>query len=306
MSESPSVSNTLIDNLIARKEARANAIRRTRARDRIEPFNIRTNAYNRLSDLNGKAPLNELIIKQKLDKADFPTHLALVPDGNRRWARSRGLTVGEGYAVGSTKLEGIREWAMIDNSVDVMSVFTLSTENIERRPEGELEQLFGVFANFFARVAESEEVHENEIRHEVRGNEDSMKKLPDEVLDSISRMESATEGYTNKKVVILMPYGSRDDIVRAAKKTTSPLTGGPVVTGKGEDDTTFRENLMLGDLPDVDLMLRTSERRMSNFMLYENAYSELVFIDKNWPSFTESDFYESVYKYSNRDRRFGV
>jgi undecaprenyl diphosphate synthase len=108
--------------------------------------------------------------------------------------------------------------------------------------------------------------------------------------------------------VFLMPYGGRDEIVKAARNADSPLmdSSGVVVEDNGEDETQFREQLMLGDLPDVDLMMRTSEVRLSNFMLYHNAYAEFVFMQKNWPSFTESDFYESMYKYANRDRRFGV
>lgn len=308
MTESPSISDTLIDNLITRKEIRADAIRRARARDRIELKNIRTNTYNKLSQLNAKSPINKFIIKNQLEANDFPSHIALIPDGNRRWARARDLSVGEGYAVGAEKLKGFREWAMIDNNVDIISAFLMSTENIKRRPEGELKQLYGVFMNFFNGVAENEAVHENEIRHEVRGNPEAMDMLPDEVLESIDRMESATEGYSNGKIVFLLPYGGRDELVRAARRS-SPLTdkGEEMIVGdKEEDDDKFRENLMLGDLPDVDLMLRTSEVRLSNFMIYHNAYAEFVFVEKNWPSFTESDFYESMYKFSNRDRRFGV
>jgi len=132
--------------------------------------------------------------------------------------------------------------------------------------------------------------------------------LPDEVLDSIENMEDATADYDQHKMVFLMPYGSRDDIVSAARQTSPAMSSGGqiTVTDEGEDNTDFRDNLMLGDLPDVDLMLRTSEQRISNFMLYENAYAEMVFLEKMWPSFTESDFYESMYKYANRERRFGV
>lgn len=307
MSESPSISDTVIDNLITRKEIRADAIRRIRARDRIELRDKRTETYNKLAELNAKAPVSKFIIKNKLDNSDFPAHIALIPDGNRRWAEARGLTVGEGYAVGSRKLEKFREWAMIDNGVDVATCFTLSTENIERRPEHELKQLFGVFTEFFRRVPETPEVHENEIKHEVRGAPEAMEQLPEEVTNAIDDMEEATEDYEEHKIIFLMPYGGRDEIVKAARNTESPLMDdGPVVADEGEDEEGFRSNLMLGDLPDVDLMMRTSEVRLSNFMLYHNAYAEFVFLQKNWPSFSESDFYETIYKYANRDRRFGV
>jgi undecaprenyl diphosphate synthase len=308
MSDSPSISDAVIDNLITRKEIRADAIRRARARERIELRDKRTGMYNKLAEVNAEAPINKFIIKKQLDSDAYPSHIALIPDGNRRWASARGMTVGEGYSVGAEKITGFREWAMGDNGVDVATVFLMSTENIERRPEHELKQLYGVFVNFFNEVAEDPSVHENKIRHEVRGAPEAMERMPDEVNESIDNMESATEGYDEHRVVFLMPYGGRDEIVKAARNADSPLmdSSGVVVEDNGEDETQFREQLMLGDLPDVDLMMRTSEVRLSNFMLYHNAYAEFVFMQKNWPSFTESDFYESMYKYANRDRRFGV
>lgn len=313
MASSPTISGTILDNLITRKEARADALRRVRARDRIELFGKRQQLLNKSLDLNAEAPLVKAIIKEKSDQIEFPQHLALIPDGNRRWARARGMPVGAGYHEGSKKLEAMRRWAMIDNDVKVTSVFTLSTENIARRPEDELKQLFAVFTNFFTRAAESDEVHENRIKHEVRGNSEGMSKLPSEVTDAIQYMERETAEYNesgDKKIIILMPYGGRDEIINAARRATSPLVAEGdeqlIVSERGEDEHNFRDSLLLGDLPDVDLMMRTSEIRLSNFMLYHNAYAEFVFFKKNWPSFTEADFYEGIYKYANRDRRFGV
>lgn len=308
MTNSPSLGNTIIDNLISRKEARADAIRRLRARDRLDLTSTRRDMWNAASNVNAKSPLTQALVQQKLDNSDFPTHLALVPDGNRRWAKSRDLTVGEGYGMGAEVIKNFREWAIVDNDVSTVSTFLLSTENIEKRPDDELEQLYGVFSDFFNGVAESEFVMENEIKHEVRGAEEGLELLPDVVTDSIDKMERATESFTGGKLVFLMPYGGRDEIVKAAKQSASPLSGATMDTTetRGEGETEFRSNLMLGDLPDVDLMVRTSEIRISNFMLYHNAYAEFVFFQKNWPSFSESDFYESIYKYSNRDRRFGV
>lgn len=308
MGTTPSISDTVIDNLITRKDIRADTIGRFRARDRFEPAGIRTPVLNALSQINGKSPLTKNVIREQLGPSDYPEHLALTPDGNRRWAQARDMTVGEGYAAGAEKIKSFREWALVENDVEVMSVFLLSTENIVRRPENELAQLYRVFTNFFEGVPENDVVQENEIKHEVRGNKEGFDMLPDRVTDSIENMESETEDYRGPKVVFLMPYGGRDEIIRAAKQTDMAISD--VERGEidvsGEDQTEFRENLMVGDLPDVDLMVRTSEQRISNFLLYHNAYSEMVFLDKMWPSFTESDFYESIYKFSSRDRRYGV
>lgn len=305
MSDSPNLKDTVIDNLITAKEFRFDVINRFKARSKIEPLELRQGLLNKLGTLNGKAPITKSLIKPELEQDDFPRHLSLVPDGNRRWAEARGLTVGEGYGVGAEVIKDFRKWAMIHNSVEVMSAFLMSTENIERRPEDELEQLYGVFTNFFNGVAENDTVHNEEIRHEVRGNGDVLERLPQEVQDSIDNMEEATKDYTEKKLVFLLGYGGRDEIVNAARQI--PRGEAQVqVSGDGEDDTEFRKQLLVGDLPDVDLMIRTSERRISNYMLYENAYAEMIFKDIMWPSYSEGDFYEDIYSYANRDRRYGV
>ena len=305
MSDEPTITDTVIDNLITAKDFRSNVIRRFKARNKIEPLGVRQTILNKMGEVNAMAPAPKFLIKPELEQDDFPSHIALTPDGNRRWANARGLTVGEGYANGAEVIKDFRKWSMIDNSVDTLSVFLMSTENIERRPEDELAQLYTVFADFFNGVAENDLVHQNQIRHEVRGNEDAMEMLPDEVLDSINTMEEATDEYQNKRMIFLLPYGGRDEIINAARRT-SRGDSRIEVSGTGEDDTEFRDNLLLGDLSDVDLMIRTSERRISNFMLYENAYAEFVFLDKMWPSYTESDYYQNIYSYVNRDRRYGV
>jgi len=305
MSKEPTITDTVIDNLITAKDFRSNVIRRFKARNKIEPLCVRQTILNKMGEVNAMAPAPKFLIQPQLSQDDFPSHIALTPDGNRRWANARGLTVGEGYGNGAEVIKDFRKWSMVDNSVDTLSVFLMSTENIERRPEDELAQLYTVFTDFFNGVAENDLVHENEIRHEVRGNEDAMGMLPDEVLDSINTMEEATDEYQNKRMVFLLPYGGRDEIINAARRT-SRGDSRIEVSGTGEDDTEFRDNLLLGDLTDVDLMIRTSERRISNFMLYENAYAEFVFLDKMWPSYTESDFYQNIYSYANRERRYGV
>jgi len=305
MATSVKITVDVIDNLIKAKDFRQDTINRFKSRNKIEPLGVRQTLLNKMGTLNGKAPVTKMLVKGEISKDDFPAHIALTPDGNRRWAEARGLSVGEGYAKGAEVIKDFRKWSLVRGPTNVMSVFLMSTENIERRPEDELEQLYGVFTNFFNGVAENDLVHEEEIRHEVRGNADVLERLPDEVRDAINTMEQATDQYTNKKVIFMLGYGGRDEIVNAARST--PRGEAEVqVSGEGEDDTEFRQNLLLGDLPDVDLMIRTSEKRISNFMLYENAYSEFVFKDKLWPSYTESDFYQDIYSYANRDRRYGV
>lgn len=301
------IQRTATDYFINLKQARGKIIKKLKARERKEISNKRTELYNFAEKVNSSSPVVKQLAKANLSQDDFPTHISLIPDGNRRWANDRQLTVGQGYAAGAEVIKDFRKWSMVDNSTDVVSAFLMSTENIKRRPEGELSQLFSVFIDFFNGVAENDFVHENKIRHEVRGNDHAMDLLPDEVTDSINTMEKATSQYEDKKMVFLLGYGSRDDIARAARKTDSmPVNGQITVTEEGEDDNEFRQNLMLGDLPDADLMIRTSESRLSNYMLYSNAYSEFIFKDMMWPAYTETEYWQDMYNYANRDRRFGV
>jgi len=301
------LSQQATDYMISLKKTRAKVIRKLKYRDRKEIANKRTELYNLAEYTNGQSPIVKQLAKSNLEQEDFPNHISLVPDANRRWANDRGLTVGEGYAAGAEKIKQFRKWSMVDNSTGIVTAFLMSTENIKRRPEDELSQLYSVFIDFFNGVAENDFVHDNRIKHEVRGNEHSMSLLPDEVTDSIQNMEEATSDYDDKRMIFLLGYGSRDDIARAAMQTSNlNIDGQLTVTDEGEDENKFRENLTVGDLPDTDLMIRTSERRLSNWMLYSNAYAEFVFKDKYWPSYTEGDFYQDIYSYSQRDRRYGV
>lgn len=305
MATSLKITDDVIDNLIKAKDFRQDTINRFKSRNKVEPLGLRQTLLNKMDTLNGRAPVTKMLVKGEISEDDFPGHIALTPDGNRRWAEARGLSVGEGYGKGAEVIKDFRKWSLVRGRTNVMSVFLMSTENIERRPEDELEQLYAVFTDFFNGVAENDLVHEEEIRHEVRGNADVLERLPDEVNDAIDTMEQATDQYTNERVIFMLGYGGRSEIVNAARNTHRGEAE-VQVSGQGENDTEFRQNLLLGDLPDVDLAIRTSERRISNFMLYELAYSEIIFMDKMWPAYSESDFYQNIYSYSQRDRRYGV
>jgi len=308
MVEASLLTDTALDKLIERRKSREYAIQRLRNRDKLEPFGVRRAGYNQLLKLSNESPITGQILKNNISKQQLPDHIALIPDGNRRWARSRGMSVGQGYANGANAIRSFRKWAMVDNDVSTITVFLLSTENIERRPKDELSQLYAVFEDFFSGVAHNDLVMENEIRHEVRGDTEYLQKLPSEVKGSINDMEDSTSEFEDKRIIFLMPYGGRNELVKASNDSNpfNRSTNDTDVSETGEDEQGFRESLLLGDLADVDLMVRTSEIRISNFMLYHNAYSEFVFFNKNWPSFTQTDFYESIYKYQNRERRFGV
>jgi len=134
MIDSQYFKQTATDYFMSLKSARAQMVGRLKARERIEPFNKRTEMFNFAQRVNSESPLVKTLAKSNLSEDDFPTHIALVPDGNRRWSDDRGLSVGEGYGAGAEKIKQFRKWSMVDHDVETVSAFLMSTENIKRRP----------------------------------------------------------------------------------------------------------------------------------------------------------------------------
>lgn len=298
--------DTLIDNLIKRKKARYKAAKRARSKDRFELIGLRDKILNRTVDLAGKSPLMKRLIKKDLDARDYPEHLAVIPDGNRRWAEARDLSLYEGYFYGSKRIKDIREWAMIDNDVKVLTFYTLSIDNIQGRSSEQLNTLFNMVKATYNQIPQDEVVHKNEIRYEIRGNQSVLDKLPDGVKEVFDEVENATAEYDKHRIIFLIGYGGRTEVEKAAHQLNNSLVNQDKEQPRDSVKQQFRENLELGDVQDVDLTIRTSETRISNFMMYHVANSDFVFSEKMWPAFTEDDFYQAMYLYNKRGKELGV
>ena len=241
-----------------------------------------------------KRLLNEIL------KGEVPKHIAIIMDGNRRFARGLGLAPTEGHKKGREKMEEVLEWCL-EVGVKILTVYAFSTENL-RRSEEEVNELMDLFRRNFMRVGDDERVHKYGIRVKVLGQR---KLLPPEVQKAIEYAEERTKHHNNYFYNLAVAYGGREEILNAIKAIAADVRDGKIDV----DDITeelFSSKLYTADMPDPDLILRTSgEERISNFLLWQLAYSELYFVDVYWPGFRKIDFLRAIRSYQLRQRRFG-
>ena len=223
-------------------------------------------------------------------------HVAIIMDGNGRWAKEKGLPRTAGHKRG---VEKVREIALYANKLGIkcLTLYAFSTENW-KRPIKEVNYLMSLPKIFFKSYLK--ELMENNVKVEMIGKWDN---IPDEAKSIFKAAIKETSKNTGMILNFAMNYGGRDEIVSACKKYAKEYKAGKAKTLNEES---FKKYLMTGDLPDVDLLIRTSnEIRLSNFLLYEIAYSEFVFYDRYWPEFTCEDFDKCLDEYNSRHRRFG-
>lgn len=229
-----------------------------------------------------------------------PRHVAVIMDGNRRYANEFGLVVSEGHEKGKQKLEEMLNWCL-ELGIRVLTVYAFSTENVGRDRD-EVETLMSMFVKNFKGLGDDERVHRHKIRVRVLGQKDM---LPEDVQAAIAYAEEKTRGYDAYSFNIAVGYGGREEIVHAIKKLATAVKEDSLKV----DDITQKvvaDYLYTSDLPDPDLILRTSgEERISNFLLWQLAYSELYFSDVYWPGFRKIDFLRAVRSYQQRVRRYG-
>ncbi len=237
---------------------------------------------------------------KEVQEGPIPKHIAIIMDGNRRFARELGIDPTEGHLRGKDKLEEVTDWCL-EVGVKILTVFAFSTENIKRKSE-EIDKLMKLFADNFRRAGDDERAHKHGIRVRAIGQR-SM--LPSEVQDAIAYAEERTKDYDNYLFNIAVAYGSREEILEAIRKIAEDVKTGKL-DSKDIDEKVFSNYLYTADLPDPDLVLRTSgEERVSNFLLWQLAYSELYFADIYWPGFRKVDFLRAIRSFQKRQRRFG-
>ncbi|MBQ8685355.1 MAG: di-trans,poly-cis-decaprenylcistransferase [Clostridia bacterium] len=221
----------------------------------------------------------------------LPEHIAIIMDGNGRWAKKRLMPRSFGHKQGMERMIGLMERAF-ELGVNYITVYALSTENL-RRPQEELEGLYNLIRNHF--TSYMDRICAKGVRLRAIGD---ISLLPQDVQDILSSSEQKTAGYAGKGVNIALCYGARSEIVRAANLA--------VERGEKVTEESFSKLLYTGDQPDPELIIRTGkEVRLSNFLLYQAAYSELYFSDKMFPEFSDKDLEKAIVWYSGRTRRFG-
>jgi undecaprenyl diphosphate synthase len=223
---------------------------------------------------------------------EMPRHIAIIPDGNRRWAKLHGLKPQEGHKEGYEVFKRVAE-AAFKSGVEFVSFYTFSTENWARSQD-EVSYLMRLVA--WVVTEEAQTYHLKGIRIRVVGARDRLDK---KLANSLDEVEKLTEHNTAGTVCLMFNYGGRDDIIRAVNHM---LEGGV----KSVDEQSFANWLSTRDIPDPDLVIRTSgEQRLSNFMTWESAYSELYFTGKLWPDFDEKELDKALADYCQRKRNFG-
>ena len=234
-----------------------------------------------------------------VDKDNLPTHIAIIMDGNGRWAQVRGRTRTAGHREG---IERVREIvrAAGELGIKAVSFFAFSSENWAR-PKSEVRILMRYLDIFLER--EVRELNKNNVRFLVIGRD---QPLPKSVLAKIRKAEQLTKDNTGTTMVLALNYGSRQEIVDGVKKFAEKVKEGKVRVEELDIDT-FGNYLYTAGLPDPDLLIRTSgEMRISNFLLWQLSYAELYFPEVYWPDFKKQNFLEAIEEYQLRQRRFGV
>jgi len=230
-----------------------------------------------------------------------PHHVAIIMDGNRRYAKEFGLGVTEGHDRGRKKLEDILDWCL-EIGVKILTVYAFSTENVGREKQ-EVEDLMRMFVENFNKLAEDERIHKHKIHVRVLGQREI---LPAELRKAIANAEERTKDYSDYFFNIAVGYGGREEIMHAIRNIAKAVKEGRLELD-AISEKTFADYLYTKDMPDPDLILRTSgEERISNFLLWQLAYSELYFSDVYWPGFRKIDFLRAVRAYQLRKRRFGT
>lgn len=227
----------------------------------------------------------------------IPNHVAIIMDGNGRWAQKRGLKRTKGHQMGAKVLKKISEY-VYDKKIKVLSVFAFSTENWKRDKE-EVDYLMDLFIKVFKDNFKS--IKEKGVKIVFSGLKT---KLNDKVLKEMEKMTEETKNNKNGVFNICLNYGGQDEIVEATKKIVSDVKEGKIKIDDINKD--MYNNYLFNDLPPIDLMIRTSgEFRISNFMLWQMAYAELYFTDVLWPDFDEKELDKAIDSFNKRDRRFG-
>lgn len=229
---------------------------------------------------------------------NVPQHVAIILDGNGRWAKAKGMPRNYGHAQGSKNVEKICEeaWRM---GIKYLTVYAFSTENWNR-PKDEVDALMKLLRNYMKTCLKT--AAKNDMKVRVIGD---ISRLDEDIQKRILELEEATKGNGGLNFQIAINYGSRDEITRAVRALAEDVKEGKVEPGQ-IDEACIERYLDTHDIPDPDLLIRTSgEQRLSNYLLWQLAYTEFYFTDIPWPDFSKQELEKAVEQYNHRDRRYG-
>lgn len=253
---------------------------------------------NRIGSLASE--VYEKLLFEEINKKPKPVHVGIITDGNRRFAKLSGLTSNDGHVKGKDKIEEVLQWCM-DLGIKIVTIYGFSTENFNRN-KNEVKFLFKLINDSLKDLMKDKRVKNNGIKVKVIGDLDL---LPEFLKNTIKETESFTSSFNNFRLNLAVGYGGREEIIQGIRKLAKDVQDKKLKISDITEES-FRNYLYDSTLPDPDLILRTSgEERVSNFLLWQSAYSELYFTDVNWPGFRKIDFLRAIYSYQSRHRRYG-
>jgi undecaprenyl diphosphate synthase len=244
------------------------------------------------------AHINKMNLLDSIDQTNLPKHLAIIMDGNGRWAKQQGFLRAFGHENGTKSVKKtITTCAKL--GIEYLTLYAFSTENWNR-PKLEVDALMRILINSLKK--ELVTLQENDIKLNAIGNLDKLpKSAQKELLDVIEK----TKNNSRLTLTLALSYGSREELVNAVRIISDKVKNN-IISIDSIDDSIINEHLYTQNLPDVDLLIRTSgEHRISNFLLWQIAYAELYFTNVLWPDFKDQDLYEAIISYQKRERRFG-
>ncbi|MFB5611418.1 MAG: polyprenyl diphosphate synthase [Nitrosopumilaceae archaeon] len=232
----------------------------------------------------------------------MPNHIALILDGNRRWAKRNLSVTKNGHFKGADAVENLLDWCE-EFDIKIITLYALSAENLNRKDE-ELEYLFDLIKNRLEKLFNDPRIHKNKMRVKAIGK---INLLPDSIKDVLKRLDDATKNYDDHFLNIAIAYGGQDELIDAVKKIGGKISDGSLKVDE-INKKEIESNLYTSHLPQSspDMILRTSgEKRLSGFLLWQSAYSELVFMDIFWPEFRKIDLMRAIRTFQKRKRRLG-
>lgn len=236
--------------------------------------------------------------KQQIDRTNLPEHIAIIMDGNGRWAKERGYDRLIGHQNGVVSVREVTE-AATEIGIRFLTLYTFSTENWNR-PKAEVDALMELLVENIAK--ETPTFHQNNIRLLAIGD---LERMPEHVAARLRACIAETAANTGLTLVLALSYSARWELTEATKKIARQVAAGQIIPD-AIDESTIIQNLTTAAIPDPDLLIRTSgEVRISNFLLWQIAYSELYFTPTHWPDFRKEEFYKAIIDYQKRERRFG-
>ncbi len=253
-------------------------------------------------NISGLYRLYSKKLEKEILNGSMPNHIAIILDGNRRWAKRNLSFTKTGHFRGADAVENLLDWCE-EFDIKIITLYALSAENLNRKDE-ELEYLFDLIKNRLEKLYNDPRIHRNKMRVKAIGK---IELLPDSIKDVLKRLDDVTKNYDEHFLNIALAYGGQDELIDAVKKIVVKVSEGSLKV----DDINKKEiesNLYTSHLPQSspDMILRTSgERRLSGFLLWQSAYSELIFMDIFWPGFRKIDLMRAIRTFQKRKRRLG-